>query len=56
MSEEIKLTPEEREARIRHIITGLLALGYPLEDETKINSLFQTALGKEQVDIVVESD
>ena len=55
MDEEIKLTPEEREANIKYIINGLILLGYPLDDNVKIESLFNAALGKSNIDFSADT-
>ena len=55
MSEEIKFTPEEREANIRYIINGLILLGYPLDDNVKLESLFNAALGKSDIDFSTDT-
>ena len=42
---EIKLSEEEREERIRHILKGLCELGCIPSEPAKISALFSVALG-----------
>ena len=52
--DEIKLTAEEREERINHILQGLKDLGYEPSDAVRISSLFSSA--EKVVDEVTKLD
>ena len=57
MTEKRKLTAEEREELLRHILEGLKELGcFPPGAETKMSSLFRISLGlsDQKTDEVIE--